>query len=191
MWGNTNCNGFLFEGLNAHFYISHSTKWSLSAHSVDPLVAGKYWLHQALSSFRSSLERIGSHLVFLEVNGSTTLRTLKELVKETGARTVLANALYEPWLKERDDEVVSRLQKDGVRCKMFHSYCKRDPYSVSTEGVGLRGASNTVQKVLSVLSQENWPTTAGDINDSQTAAFPLILTWSVCWEMKTKKHCHW
>ncbi|XP_019743950.1 uncharacterized protein LOC109526834 [Hippocampus comes] len=101
--------------------------------------ACKYWLHQALSSFRSSLERIGSHLVFLEVNGSSTLRTLKELVRETGARTVLANALYEPWLKERDDEVVSRLQKDGVRCKMFHSYCTRDPYSVSTEGVGLRG----------------------------------------------------
>ncbi|XP_074489244.1 deoxyribodipyrimidine photo-lyase [Sebastes fasciatus] len=100
--------------------------------------ACKYWLHQALSCFYSSLERISSHLVFLKANGSS-LRTLKELVKETGARTVLANALYEPWLKERDDVVVSALQKDGVDCKMFHSYCLRDPYSVSTEGVGLRG----------------------------------------------------
>lgn len=52
---------------------------------------------------------------------------------------MLANALYEPWLKERDDAVVSALQKDGVECQMFHSYCLRDPYSVSTEGVGLRG----------------------------------------------------
>ncbi|XP_044211749.1 deoxyribodipyrimidine photo-lyase [Thunnus albacares] len=106
--------------------------------------ACKYWLHQALSCFCSSLERIGSHLVFLKANGEgneagSSLRTLKELVKDTGARTVLANALYEPWLKERDDMVVSALQKDGVECKMFHSYCLRDPYSVSTEGVGLRG----------------------------------------------------
>ncbi|XP_034390928.1 deoxyribodipyrimidine photo-lyase [Cyclopterus lumpus] len=100
--------------------------------------ACKYWLHQALSCFSSSLECIGSHLVFFEANGSS-LHTLKELVKETGARTVLANALYEPWLKERDDVVVSALQKDAVECRMFHSYCVRDPYSVSTEGVGLRG----------------------------------------------------
>lgn len=69
----------------------------------------------------------------------STVCTLKELLKETGARTVLANALYEPWLKERDDAVLSALEKDGVECRMFHSYCLRDPYSVSTEGVGLRG----------------------------------------------------
>ena len=69
----------------------------------------------------------------------SSLRTLTELIKETGARAVLANALYEPWLKERDDVVVSALQKVGVQCRMFHSYCLRDPYSVSTEGVGLRG----------------------------------------------------
>ncbi|XP_049429831.1 deoxyribodipyrimidine photo-lyase [Epinephelus fuscoguttatus] len=100
--------------------------------------ACKYWLHQALSCFSSSLEHIGSHLVFLNANGSS-LRTLRELVKETGARTVLANSLYEPWLKERDDAVVSALHKDGVECRMLHSYCLRDPYSVSTEGVGLRG----------------------------------------------------
>ncbi|XP_018519383.1 deoxyribodipyrimidine photo-lyase [Lates calcarifer] len=106
--------------------------------------ACKYWLHQALSCFCSSLERIGSHLVFLTANGEgngvgSSLRSLKELIKETGARTVLANALYEPWLKERDDTVVSALQKDGVECRMLHSYCLRDPYSISTEGVGLRG----------------------------------------------------
>lgn len=108
------------------------------------LTTGKYWLHQALSCFCSSLESIGSHLVFLKSEGeggkaASSLRILKELVKETGARRVLANALYEPWLKERDDAVVSALQKDGVECRMFHSYCLRDPYSVSTEGVGLRG----------------------------------------------------
>lgn len=101
-------------------------------------------MHQALLCFCSSLEHIGSRLVFFKANGEMTstessLKALKELIKETGARTVLANALYEPWLKERDDLVVSALQKQGVECRMFHSYCLRDPYSVTTEGVGLRG----------------------------------------------------
>lgn len=105
---------------------------------------GKYWLHQALLCFSSSLEHIGSCLVILKANGEMTstessLKALKELIKQSGARTVLANALYEPWLKERDDLVVSALQKQGVECRMFHSYCLRDPYSVTTEGVGLRG----------------------------------------------------
>ncbi|XP_065813314.1 deoxyribodipyrimidine photo-lyase [Labrus bergylta] len=106
--------------------------------------ACKYWLHQALSCFCSSLECIGSRLVFLKAKAAKnevgpTLHCLKELVKETGATTVFANALYEPWLKDRDDEVVSAFKKDGVEVKMFHSYCLKDPYSVSTEGVGLRG----------------------------------------------------
>lgn len=55
---------------------------------------------------------------------------------------MMANGVYEPWLKERDDGVVTSLRKDGVLVKMFHSYCLRDPYSVSTEGVGLRGGSD-------------------------------------------------
>lgn len=107
-------------------------------------LTGKYWLHQALSHLCASLERIGSHLVFLKASGEanevgSSLRTLRELIKDTGVKTVLANALYEPWPKERDDAVVTALQKDGIGFRMFHSYCLRDPYSVSTEGVGLRG----------------------------------------------------
>uniref|UniRef100_A0A671KFY7 Deoxyribodipyrimidine photo-lyase-like n=1 Tax=Sinocyclocheilus anshuiensis TaxID=1608454 RepID=A0A671KFY7_9TELE len=74
--------------------------------------ASKYWLHQALVSLNRSLEQRRSHLV-----------TLK-----TGAASVVATALYEPWLKERDDN-----------CHIYHSYCLREPYTVSTRGVGLRG----------------------------------------------------
>lgn len=112
-----------------------------------PLLAGKYWLHQALSCLCASLERNGSHLVFLRSaeaggEGGSSLQTLKELVKETGARTVMANALYEPWLKDRDHAAAAALRKSGVECKMFHSYCLRDPYSVRTEGVGLRGQTS-------------------------------------------------
>ncbi|XP_058501463.1 deoxyribodipyrimidine photo-lyase [Solea solea] len=141
--------------------------------------ACKYWLHQALSHFRSSLEGIGSHLIFLKADraGSglgSSLQSLKELVKETGARTVMANALYEPWLKERDDEVVSALQKGGVQCRMFHSYCLRDPYSVSTEGVGLRGIGS-VSHFMSCCKQN--PTSALGAPLDPPGSLPTPATW--------------
>lgn len=76
-------------------------------------------------------------------------------MKATGARTVVANALYEPWLKGRDDALAAALQKSGVECKMFHSYCLRDPYSVSTEGVGLRGQQEIDGYVLEEFTEHN------------------------------------
>ncbi|XP_026031873.1 uncharacterized protein LOC113026866 [Astatotilapia calliptera] len=141
--------------------------------------ACKYWLHQALLCFCSSLEHIGSRLVVLKANGEMTstessLKALKELIKETGARTVLANALYEPWLKERDDLVVSALQKQGVECRMFHSYCLRDPYSVTTEGVGLRGIGS-VSHFMSCCRQN--PGTAVGVPLDPPVSLPTPAHW--------------
>ena len=82
---------------------------------------------------------MGSHLVFLKADPGSSLQALLGLAEETGARTVLATALYEPWLRERDGRAAAGLQRAGVACRMVHSYCLRDPTSVSTEGVGLRG----------------------------------------------------
>ncbi|RVE71891.1 hypothetical protein OJAV_G00056560 [Oryzias javanicus] len=136
--------------------------------------ASKYWLHQALACFCISLNRIGSHLTFLEAEKQSSLRTLKQLVKETGARTLLANALYEPWLKERDDAVVSALQKEGVECKISHSYCLRDPYSVSTVGVGLRGIGS-VSHFMSCCKQNPGSAIGVPLDPPQTLPTPA------CW----------
>ncbi|KAL0167595.1 hypothetical protein M9458_035817, partial [Cirrhinus mrigala] len=99
--------------------------------------ASKYWLHQALVSLSCSLEHRGSHLVTLKAEASS-LAVLQGLIAETGAASVVATALYEPWLKKRDDCVWETLEKQGVKCHIYHSYCLRDPYMVSTRGVGLR-----------------------------------------------------
>ncbi|KAK7892165.1 hypothetical protein WMY93_024128 [Mugilogobius chulae] len=120
--------------------------------------ACKFWLHQALSCLRQSLERIGSSLVFLKAESpsDSSLQTLKQLLQETGAKTVVANAVYEPWLKERDDLVLSALRKQGVDLRMYHSYCLRDPYSVTTRGVGLRGIGS-VSHFMSCCKQNPGP----------------------------------
>uniref|UniRef100_W5M8X3 Si:ch1073-390k14.1 n=1 Tax=Lepisosteus oculatus TaxID=7918 RepID=W5M8X3_LEPOC len=100
--------------------------------------ASKYWLHHALLCFIQSLHKLGGHLVTRRVE-TTTQQALQSLVSETGADTLLANALYEPWLKERDELAFSALESQGVKCHLYHSYCLREPGSVCTEGVGLRG----------------------------------------------------
>ncbi|XP_029010334.1 deoxyribodipyrimidine photo-lyase [Betta splendens] len=141
--------------------------------------ASKYWLHQALSCLCASLEHIGSHLVYIKAHGGgagvgSSLHSLQELIKDTGARTVLANALYEPWLKARDDAVASALQKDGTELRMFHSYCLRDPYSVSTEGVGLRGIGS-VSHFMSCCKQN--PASVLGMALDPPASLPAAAQW--------------
>ncbi|CAL1592318.1 unnamed protein product [Knipowitschia caucasica] len=117
--------------------------------------ASRFWLHHALSCLRSALERIGSSLLFLTADQSS-LQTLQRLLKDTGARTVVANAVYEPWLRQRDELVSSSLHRDGAELRMCHSYCLRDPYSVSTVGVGLRGIGS-VSHFVSCCTQNPGP----------------------------------
>ncbi|CAL8296674.1 unnamed protein product [Boreogadus saida] len=102
--------------------------------------ACRYWLHQALACLQGALQRLGTHLVLLKADpGSSSLGALLGLAEETGARAVHATALYEPWLRERDQRVEAGLRRAGVAWRTVHSYCLREPYSVSTRGVGLRG----------------------------------------------------
>ncbi|KAI4902611.1 hypothetical protein NFI96_032932, partial [Prochilodus magdalenae] len=117
--------------------------------------ASKYWLHQALECLNRSLEERGSHLVTQRAEVSS-LAALQALVAETGAGAVVATALYEPWLKDRDDSVWAALEKEGIKCHIYHSYCLRDPYTVSTKGVGLQGIGS-VSHFMSCCQQTSGP----------------------------------
>ncbi|KAG9272970.1 hypothetical protein AMEX_G12052 [Astyanax mexicanus] len=117
--------------------------------------ASKYWMHQALVCLNRSLEERGSHLVTQRAEPSS-LTALQALVAETGAGTVVATALYEPWLQERDEAVWATLEKQGVKCHIYHSYCLRDPNTVSTRGVGLRGIGS-VSHFISCCNQNPGP----------------------------------
>ncbi|XP_063294363.1 deoxyribodipyrimidine photo-lyase-like [Pelobates fuscus] len=117
--------------------------WSLSEESGQNFTlasggATKYWLHHALLLLDETLKnRFGSQLICRVTE--SCVHELATLVKETGAATVIVNSVYEPWLKERDDHIEETLKKQRVVFKKCHSYCLYEPYSVSTEGVGLRG----------------------------------------------------
>ncbi|XP_041964697.1 deoxyribodipyrimidine photo-lyase [Alosa sapidissima] len=135
--------------------------------------ACKYWLHQALVCLNQALERIGSHLLTVKAEPSSA-EVLQRLVKETGAGTVVATALYEPWLKERDEGVASTLQQQGISWQLHHSYCLRDPYTVTTQGVGLRGIGS-VSHFMSCCQQN--PTGAQGTPLDAPPTVPVPSTW--------------
>ncbi|XP_072278936.1 deoxyribodipyrimidine photo-lyase-like [Pyxicephalus adspersus] len=135
--------------------------------------ATKYWLHHALSQLNLSLaQNYGSRLVF-RVNDSCA-DELVHLVKETGAGTVLVNAVYEPWLKDRDDLISQTLKRQGVTFTKYHSYCLYEPYSVSTEGVGLRGIGS-VSHFMSCCKR-NSTSPIGEPLEAPTS-LPLPSSW--------------
>ena len=59
--------------------------------------------------------------------GSNTLGIINELLQETGAKTVVWTALYEPWLESRDQEIRTKLEKRGVEVHVEHSYLLHRP----------------------------------------------------------------
>ncbi|XP_069463209.1 uncharacterized protein [Ambystoma mexicanum] len=142
--------------------------------------ATRYWLHHALLQLNQSLlERYGSHIVF-----RTTLSCHQELasiVEEVGADTVIVNSVYEPWLKERDEHILKMLQKKGVNYRLCHSYCLYEPYSIRTEGVGLRGIGS-VSHFMSCC-QKNSPLPSGAPLEAPSA-LPIPCSWPTSTELQ-------
>ncbi|KAJ1082490.1 hypothetical protein NDU88_002655 [Pleurodeles waltl] len=135
--------------------------------------ATRYWLHHALLQLNLSLqERFGSRMVFR--SSLSCLQELTSIVEETGADTVIVNAVYEPWLKERDDHIFKTLQKRKVTYKMYHSYCLYEPYSVRSDGVGLRGIGSVTHFMS--CCKRSFPMPIGATLEAPTA-LPIPSSW--------------
>ncbi|KAL4235719.1 hypothetical protein ACF0H5_004111 [Mactra antiquata] len=100
--------------------------------------ATKYWLHMALPTLNHDLiERFGNSIVLR--HSTSYLRDLSDIVQSTGAKTLIMNDVYEPYLKQRDDNICSVLKKKGVTCQRYHSYLLYEPGSILTESLCMRG----------------------------------------------------
>jgi len=71
-----------------------------------PDAASRWWLHHSLAALDASLRRHGSRLV---IRRGPALATLRALLDETGATTVVWNRRYEPAAVERGAEVKREL----------------------------------------------------------------------------------
>ena len=106
-----------------------------------PLAAGgsvKVWLEQSLHILSQTLlKRYESKLIFRKTDCYKS--ELLNMVRETGAKTVVWTALYEPFLVSRDGDIKKGLQKFGVEVIEEHGYLLHRPDQVSVAKIGAIG----------------------------------------------------
>ena len=103
--------------------------------------ATKLWLHHALKALNAFLvENYGNGIIFRKTTSCKS--ELKSIFNETGAKTLVMNDVYEPFLKRRDDNICNNLEMNGVTCKRFHSYLLYEPGSVSAVSLGMKGVGS-------------------------------------------------
>ncbi|NCF48261.1 MAG: deoxyribodipyrimidine photo-lyase [Bacteroidetes bacterium] len=87
--------------------------------------ASRWWLHHSLTALKSSLNGA------LYVTAGDALILLPELVKSTGADAVFWNRSYEKWRIQRDTELKSRLQDDGVEAVSSNGSLLWEPWEIA------------------------------------------------------------
>jgi deoxyribodipyrimidine photo-lyase len=89
--------------------------------------AGRWWLHQSLSSLALDLEKRNSRLI---LRHGKPLEVLRELVRQTGAKRVVWNRRYEPAAVARDTQIKSALARDGIDCESFNASLLHEPWEI-------------------------------------------------------------
>lgn len=104
----------------------------------DDLVEGhgaapKFRLGEGVRVFADALKAAGSRLV---LRRGDALSVLRDVVRETGAVTVVWNRLYDPASKARDTFVKATLKDDGVDAQSFAGHLMFEPWTVETKTGG-------------------------------------------------------
>ena len=108
---------------------------ALYVHSPDeegdwsPGAASNWWLHRSLEQLASALRARGGTLVVRR--GPATDQILR-LARETGARQVYWNRLYDPAIVARDTSLEAELRDAGLTCECFGSTLLFEPWEIRT-----------------------------------------------------------
>ncbi|XP_077982364.1 deoxyribodipyrimidine photo-lyase-like [Glandiceps talaboti] len=149
--------------------------WSKTEEATNFAVGGatSYWLHQTLLTLDLNLQlKYSSRIIFRKA--TSTLQEIRRLAKETGARTVCMNAVYEPWLAKRDIEIEKCLKHNGIDIIIFHSYLLHEPNSITVESTGLRGIGSVSHFMK--CSKRSSVEPLGDLIDAP-GVIPLPGSW--------------
>ncbi len=92
-----------------------------------PGFAGRWWLGESLGCLDHDLRRAGSRLV---IRRGDSLQELLNLVDETGAQSIFWNRRYDPYGRDRDEEIESALKARGIRVETFNSTLLHEPHLV-------------------------------------------------------------
>jgi deoxyribodipyrimidine photo-lyase len=89
--------------------------------------ASKWWLHHSLQSLSDSFSTFGHKLHIFVGN---PLHILQDLLKQTGANSIVWNRCYEPYAIERDSKIKEYFQGLKVSVKSFNSNLLFEPWTI-------------------------------------------------------------
>ena len=92
--------------------------------------AKKWWLHQNLASFQSTLQSINGKLW---MDKGEVEEILPKWVKKTNARAVYWNRVYEPNTHERDRALAHSLSSEGIEVQTFEGMLLLPPWKIRKE----------------------------------------------------------
>lgn len=92
--------------------------------------AHRWWTHHSLNALAESLAGLGSRLV---IRRGPALEVLKTLIKETGAKVVAWNRLYDPQSIGRDTDVKEKLRSLGVEAVSHKANLLLEPHEVANK----------------------------------------------------------
>lgn len=106
------------------FYILDTTDpWA-------PGSASRWWLHHALQSLATQLQRLGGRLLLFR--GDPKL-IIPQLVKATQADGVMWNRCYEPHAIARDSAIKAALRQQGLKVETFAASLLFEPWEIQTQ----------------------------------------------------------
>ena len=93
--------------------------------------AAKWFLHHALDALSSRLKNKGAHL---HICRGDPLEVLPRLCKACGIDAVYQNELYQPYTRQRDQELSKILSQQDVGFESFAGRLLHDPDKIKTKG---------------------------------------------------------
>lgn len=93
----------------------------------EPGAASRWWLHWSLAALDGSLRTRANRLWILR---GPSLESLNRLARETGARTIHWNRLYDPATRERDTQIKQTLRASGLRCESHKAALLFEPWEI-------------------------------------------------------------
>jgi len=108
---------------------------ALYVHSPDeegewrPGAASNWWLHRSLEQLAAALHAKGGALV---IRCGPATEQLLDVARDTGARQVFWNRLYDPALVARETQLKARVREAGLTCESFNSALLFEPWEIRT-----------------------------------------------------------
>ncbi|RKE93740.1 cryptochrome/photolyase family protein [Sulfitobacter guttiformis] len=96
--------------------------------------APKFRLGLGLEHHGAALEEKGSRLILRR--NQSALDALRELIEQTGAKSVYWTRQYDPQAVARDSDVKSALKDEGIEAKSFGGHLMFEPWTVETKTGG-------------------------------------------------------